>query len=458
MLESHLANYIGLASMLIDLYPQALGKLDEFGCLPIHYVCQFETSMMYSSTHVSLVKLFIEKGLEQNIGGPQGRGGLLVSNQDGQVPLELLVISHISSVDLRAILLDSRKPPLLGKGDIENCQLLRSILRVKSDRKDLLEKTAMLVDLDHDSLSRKDEFGNLPLHFSVLSSTDKATNLRSNNDENFSLLNGNGKGDGLRALHFGFLLQKGVQACVGGEHGYGGLLVRNNDGNSSLDLIIQFWDRSFQNKEKISFHLRNMQALACINSCWNTFQTKLPLLQIVFESSSCDYLMIGIIVGSYKGCLKTTDDRGNTPLHTLLKQYKRMENKRFDTLTFSCNGTDRLDNAIDLVLFDDKHAISKRDRNGRLPLHVALENCNLAWPNMISRMISHKKSAITERDPITGLYPYHLAAVSKVHHGNLSCIYELLRNAPHLLDNPLGTRNKQETMRSGTKRKLEELS
>ena len=111
---------------------------------------------------------------------------------------------------------------------VQNCQLLCSILRVRSDRKDLLDKTLMLIELDHDLLSWKDELGNLPLHYSVLSSFEDTTNITHNssdNDESFSLVNGNGKGDGLRALHFDLLLKQGVQAGVGGENGHGGLLV-----------------------------------------------------------------------------------------------------------------------------------------------------------------------------------------------------------------------------------------
>ena len=464
MLESHLADYLTLARMIIDLYPEALGKIDEYDCLPIHYVCQFAT-ITYSPIQLSLLKLFIEKGQEQNVGGNHGRGGLLVANEDEQVPLESLIVSYISSQDLRAILLDPGRPPLLQKGDSCTFQLLLNILQTKSDRKDLREKTLMLVDLDPDLLSKQDTLGNLPLHYSVLSCTDEAIfessptilvgNINQNN-ENFTLLDGDENNAGLRALHFDFLLERGVRALVGGKNGFGGLLIPNNDGNTSLSLIIQFCDVTYKYKEKAIFSLRNMQALACIKSCWDRFQNKLPLLHFVFRLSSCDTLMITTIITFHKDYLYACDDAGDTPLHTLLKQYERMKDRRFNSLTYRSKGTDRLDRGIEMVLTQDENAPSKCDKDGRLPLHVALENYSLTWPNIISKLISHSQRDITTCDPVTGLYPYQLAASSKVQGDNLSCIYELLRRAPDQIINFIGGEDSNTTM--GIKRKADHLN
>jgi ankyrin repeat protein len=76
---------------------------------------------------------------------------------------------------------------------------------------------------------------------------------------------------------------------------------------------------------------------------------------------------------------------------------------------------DRFDNCIDVA-----------DSNGRYPLHNAIE-AGLSWENGIQIIVEHVGEAgiIGNTDPVTGLFPFMLAAAGDAH--DLSSVYELLR-------------------------------
>ncbi len=80
-------------------------------------------------------------------------------------------------------------------------------------------------------------------------------------------------------------------------------------------------------------------------------------------------------------------------------------------------------------------AIFKRDENGRLPLHIALE-CGIAWSVDLVHMINSASAVLhKKKDPLTGLYLFMLAASKP--RSNLTTIYHLLRRHPDLIEKRL---------------------
>ena len=54
----------------------------------------------------------------------------------------------------------------------------------------------------------------------------------------------------------------------------------------------------------------------------------------------------------------------------------------------------------------------KKDKDGRLPLHVAIDK-GLYWEGGIKEIAEANYDAISEIDEVTGLYPFMLAAVGR---------------------------------------------
>lgn len=68
-----------------------------------------------------------------------------------------------------------------------------------------------------------------------------------------------------------------------------------------------------------------------------------------------------------------------------------------------------------------------RFKNGRSFLHDALVNKSYSWLRDVENIINVNPASLVEKDPLTGLYPYQLAALRV---NDLESGYELLRRAP----------------------------
>jgi hypothetical protein len=74
-------------------------------------------------------------------------------------------------------------------------------------------------------------------------------------------------------------------------------------------------------------------------------------------------------------------------------------------------------------------SIKLKDKDGRIPLQTALmrkEACSLS---IICTLLDSQRSSISLKDPLTGLYPFGLAALT----GDLEVCYYLLRQEPDLI-------------------------
>ena len=88
------------------------------------------------------------------------------------------------------------------------------------------------------------------------------------------------------------------------------------------------------------------------------------------------------------------------------------------------------DDGLALILCRDTTQAAIKTQ-GRLPLHHALERCNLEWNKGIDQLLSCHSSAVVVEDEITGLYPFMIA--SRNPFTALDVIYELLKRSPYLV-------------------------
>lgn len=138
----------------------------------------------------------------------------------------------------------------------------------------------------------------------------------------------------------------------------------------------------------------------------------------------------------YSDQLSRTDFNGRTPL--LIACQSPAPNRSFDIFT-----------KIQYILKEDAAQATYTNRNFgyRLPLHVALDS-GICWNEGVESLIKVFPSALSERDPVSGLYPFALAAVHQDHtrsasvndssldisdHQLLTTVYCLLREEPSLL-------------------------
>eukprot|EP00980_Cylindrotheca_fusiformis_P030220 scaffold24542_cov166-Cylindrotheca_fusiformis.AAC.4 len=136
----------------------------------------------------------------------------------------------------------------------------------------------------------------------------------------------------------------------------------------------------------------------------------------------------------YKNQLSATDLKGRTPL--MIACQSPSANRSFDILT-----------KIQYILKEDpgQAKVEHRESGNRLPLHVALES-GICWNDGIESLIAVHPSALSKRDPISGLYPFALAAAQDLRatlddgssdasdNHLLTTVYNLLREEPSLVN------------------------
>lgn len=126
----------------------------------------------------------------------------------------------------------------------------------------------------------------------------------------------------------------------------------------------------------------------------------------------------------HKEKTQTRDAKGRLPLHYALMNHggsdssNKIDLKSIKDIFW-----------IDMLLESFPEGPRIYDKSCRLPLHYALglvsSSCRL---DVVSKLLAHNPESIERRDPITGLYPFQQAAISDLD----SCFY-LLRQAPHLV-------------------------
>jgi len=144
----------------------------------------------------------------------------------------------------------------------------------------------------------------------------------------------------------------------------------------------------------------------------------------------------------YGAHVNRPSSRGNRPLHFAALYCKEglisllLANGADPTLVNE-DGKNAIDTVKDSSIFNKRvihalysHCATLFFDEGRLLLHLSLVKDNYSWLEDIQYIANTNTKAVETKDPVTGLYPFQLAAVKTIH---LDSCFGLLREAPYLL-------------------------
>lgn len=308
------------------------------------------------------------------------------------------------------------------------------------------EAVTTILNIYPEVLHTADGYGYLPIHTAATFCTDEAA-----------------------ILYLPLLAKVGHQNGVGGSDGRGGLLVEKNYGGNALQIFVLNCDDSpevmkvlmemdppFFEKEDVSKYDLLGQVMYCEDEF--RFDARLECLKyyIDLDTSSLFKKIVDSIVGDYLYplCLAVTPEMAQYLLQRALKYYPQHSSigtlfstivwfgrkmTVFDHLEERCNDDEyplfdtNVWDIIEPVLSPYKeipilhrviehapqhistvinrfpHSVFLRDESNRLPIHVALQN-GLEWSAGLVTIINANISHLIEKDPVTGYYPFALAA------------------------------------------------
>jgi hypothetical protein len=190
---------------IIDNCPEFLSMKDEQGYIPIHKAALDHIS---SSTFVPMLAM---EGLKQGVGGPNGRGGLLLNTSTDEKPLKSM--ARNGSLDTMKALKNS-EPSLLKGTDVSD----HVLLHIAAKNGQNLDMVKMFIKLNPLALYKKSSSGNLPLHSSCQSV------------------------DG--SIEVAKLLIESALEYDPYNKLMGGLFTKNNCGEMGIDLMIKYYGQT----------------------------------------------------------------------------------------------------------------------------------------------------------------------------------------------------------------------
>ena len=201
--------------LLIDMYPLCLSYKDGLGQIPLH------VAMKYEKKNNHVVELLIEKGIEYDVDGTNGRGGLFIQDNEGNTASSDLT-RHIklwTFYSERLLhLIFGGKFPLIREEDIIRWNLFHGAIGSNDAR-----LVYMMILQYPNLLITPDKFGDLPIHASA---------------KRYSLHCSGGE-----STMFHILLCEGLRHSIGGADALGGLLVQNvhnpNRRGTVLDSMVE---------------------------------------------------------------------------------------------------------------------------------------------------------------------------------------------------------------------------
>ena len=265
----------------INTYPALLSIKDNEKSLILHHICRS------AHTPLDLVQLAIEEGVRQEIGGKRGRGGLAIVNNNKETPLQLLGNRNCGSNNKLFKFLIEAKPKLILKKDYKSLKLLHAVADGGNS-----SVARQILKACPESISFVDENGRLPLHIACKRNSSQAPLLR-------------------------FLLKEGVKHQI---DGMGGLLVADNDGNTSLHYLAA------------DIHYDERRWTSNFGVLFEGIVKEVPLLQAVINAGVSKYTLFRI-VSKYKHALAFKDADGRRPLHTFMAK-DNVDHAQFKDLLF----------------------------------------------------------------------------------------------------------------------------
>jgi hypothetical protein len=154
----------------------------------------------------------------------------------------------------------------------------------------------------------------------------------------------------------------------------------------------------------------------------------ISLHEVVALQSDLDLShIIPLVVRLYPNQTSTRDHDGNLVLHIAASspvQQKQHQHMRFV-----------VQDAVDVLVNSFPTGARMPNREGRLPLHLALERGKRTWSTGVCTLVNAAPQTLMTRDVTTHLYPVQLAAIHEAEDDleSLSTIYELLLAWPSVL-------------------------
>mmetsp|Transcript_15239 Transcript_15239/g.18548 ORF Transcript_15239/g.18548 Transcript_15239/m.18548 type:complete len:352 (+) Transcript_15239:256-1311(+) len=139
--------------------PMILSHTNAVGYLPIHMAIKCTRSQYRSD----VIKFIIEEGINNNVGGREGRGGLLTRTKDKYRTALCLLVVGDDKTDILDYLV-KRQPPLLSSQDVIDYHLLHHAAGDPFFFKDRFNTIRFLIDLCPQALGVRNDIGDLPIH------------------------------------------------------------------------------------------------------------------------------------------------------------------------------------------------------------------------------------------------------------------------------------------------------
>lgn len=207
---------------IITSHPEFLQLKERQGLTPLHCICR-------SDAPIGLIQLAIELGVQQQVGGRSGRGGLAICDNKGTTPMQLLASrKHGQNLRLFRTLMEPKRAggKNSGKGKVKNDHAIQGNMIKKRDVKNLqlvhsvakggnASVARQMLRICPESIGFVDEKGRIPLHIACMDSSIKSQLLR-------------------------ILLMEGVKRTddLSGVESKAGLLLLDDDRKTPLDYLM----------------------------------------------------------------------------------------------------------------------------------------------------------------------------------------------------------------------------
>ncbi len=275
-----------------------------------------------------------------------------------------------------------------------------------------------IIEFYPEALKYKNVMGFLPIH-SVFS-------YQNQNDS------------GRRSNIFNLFIEQGIKYDIGGKDGCGGIFlqkfqqnvsvnpIHTISGTSPLELVLYYLRQSCKKEVKDD----SKDEWTCLTICYDTIKssatkTNFQLINYIINLQSVGMeSLIPEIMRKYNIDLNAADENGMTALIIAIKEKKL--NYIQTLLSIQNNANKKIERCV----------VNGKQYSNCLPLHIALHE-GLKWNQGLKDIFEIYRDAVTMFDPVTGLYPYMVAA----NKDDFDVTYDLLRSDPGVIENCVVNKN-----------------
>jgi len=373
---------------------------------------------------------FYERLYNQEISITNNCINIMLSIESLPVPesvMQIILDEHLHTLDEKSLYLITRNSHISKE---VYCQILEKVSQSKMIKLQDIVSTKLLheaskfsnvnaaqsiIEYYPSALWCRDRMGLLPLHVA------------------FSYQNTSNTSAGRRSDIIRVLIQQGQKHC---NHVKGkGILASGvftehssivGSGGTPFELSLYYLRQKYYSKEATSHQDQDCQdEWECLKLCYQAAKASSKNFQLIHYIISYHVSMermIPDIVKKFDIDLSDCIDKdGFAPLAIAIKEQKASYIRCLLSLH---NGA-----AIERIPYIETNRKYKQSRS-RLPLHMALAT-GLKWTMGLKEIIENNMCALEERDEVTGLFPFMLAAQSKDH--AMDDIFYLLKNNLNVL-------------------------